>query len=426
MKDSNVGWIGTIPEDWNIARLKYYLSLNGRIGWQGLTANEYQEEGPYLITGVDFDNGGINWDGCVHVPDERYNQASEIMIKNGDLLITKDGTVGKIAMVQDMPDKTTLNSGVMVIRNKNDEIDLRFLYYVLQSEEFWRWFGDVNAGATTITHLYQHDFCNFKFAFPKLSEQKKIVLFLDEQIKIINNIINTRKTQIEILEEAKMSTIVESIKYGIDGETETKNSEEKYIDKILARYEIKKLKYVSTLKTGTTPEKKKGIYEEEEEGLINWHTPGDIDSFELTEANQYIDPQYIQPFPENSIYVITIGATLGKMAVEPSKAYCNQQITVLMPHINSRYLLYSLYSNVEWLKLISSATTLAQLNNAKFGSVKIVIAPDEEEQEKIANYLDMKCKSFDKIISTKKNQIEILEKHKQSLIFDYVTGAKRV
>ena len=150
MKDSGIKWIGSIPDTWDVIKVKYNCSLKGRIGWQGLTTDEYIDEGPFLITGTDFNvnEGKINWDSCVHVSEWRYDQAPEIQVCNGDLLITKDGTVGKVAIVTDMQDKTTLNSGVMVIRPTEDSYETKFLYYVLKSEEFWKWFNYINSGNT--------------------------------------------------------------------------------------------------------------------------------------------------------------------------------------------------------------------------------------------------------------------------------------
>lgn len=110
MKQTGVQWMGEIPSTWNTKRIKYMATLKGRIGWQGLTSEEYQDEGAYLITGVDFANGGIDWDNCVHVPMKRWEEATDIQIEEGDLLITKDGTIGKVAIVTNMPGETSLNS----------------------------------------------------------------------------------------------------------------------------------------------------------------------------------------------------------------------------------------------------------------------------------------------------------------------------
>lgn len=127
MKTSGIDWIGEIPCSWNIKRIKYLAQLKGRIGWQGLTSDEYTDVGPFLITGVDFSDGSINWESCVHITEERWAEAPEIHIKNGDLLITKDGTVGKVAIVENLQGKASLNSGVLLIK-ASDGYNKKFLY----------------------------------------------------------------------------------------------------------------------------------------------------------------------------------------------------------------------------------------------------------------------------------------------------------
>lgn len=72
MKDSGIEWIGEIPKDWKTIKIKHVASLAGRIGWQGLTSKEYSDEGAYLITGINFKDGHIDWDSCVHVPISRW------------------------------------------------------------------------------------------------------------------------------------------------------------------------------------------------------------------------------------------------------------------------------------------------------------------------------------------------------------------
>lgn len=161
-KDSGIEWIGDIPGKWRINKIKYIANLYGRIGWQGLTSDEYVDEGPYLITGVDFSNGKIDWNNCVHISEYRWEQADKIKIKNGDLLITKDGTVGKVAIVNNLTGKASLNSGVLLI-NLNSENNKKFLFWVLCSEVFWTWFNYKNSGNSTILHLYQKDFNEFNY-----------------------------------------------------------------------------------------------------------------------------------------------------------------------------------------------------------------------------------------------------------------------
>lgn len=198
---------------WRKVRIKNTSYLKGRIGWQGLTTNDYQEQGPYLITGTDFNDGVINWETCVHVSEERYEEDSNIHIKEGDLLITKDGTIGKLAIVDNLPYKTTLNSGVMLIRSNNDllKYENKYLYYVLKSDIFWNWYESNQKGNATIRHLYQEQFYNFQFPLPDINIQKEIVSELDKKIKKVNQVIKYRQQIIDKLEEYKKSLIYEVV-----------------------------------------------------------------------------------------------------------------------------------------------------------------------------------------------------------------------
>lgn len=208
--NSDIKWIGEIPFDWNTKKIKYVATLKGRIGWQGLTSDEYQDEGPYLITGVDFLDGQINWENCVHIPEKRWTEAVDIRIKENDLLITKDGTVGKVALVKNLKDKASLNSGVLLI-NLEEEYDKKYLFWVLQSDIFWKWFSYTNSGNSTIIHLYQHDFDNFEYPIPPMKEQKEIAAFLDMKCEKTDKIIKQQKESLETLKKYKQSLIYEYV-----------------------------------------------------------------------------------------------------------------------------------------------------------------------------------------------------------------------
>ena len=210
-KNSKVEWIGEIPEHWNVKLIKNICTLKGRIGWEGLTKDEYISEGPTLITGINFSDGNINWDSCEHVSEWRFNQDKSIQIKNNDLLITKDGTVGKIALVSNCPKQVTLNSGVLLLRPVANDYIEKYLYYVLLSNEFWHWFDIENIGNTTIIHLYQNRFAKFKLALPPIGEQNEIIKYLDKKCEQIDKIIEDKRKQIEKIEEYKKSVIYEYV-----------------------------------------------------------------------------------------------------------------------------------------------------------------------------------------------------------------------
>lgn len=163
---------------WQKINMAKSSSLKARIGWQGLTTEEYLDSGEYyLVTGTDFQNGEVHWSSCCFVDGERYAQDRNIQLKKGDVLITKDGTIGKVGFVREIPGPATLNSGVFVIRPKSAVYDPQFLYYVLASSIFSKFLDKLQAGST-IVHLYQKDFVSFDFHAPDLDEQKSIVRIL--------------------------------------------------------------------------------------------------------------------------------------------------------------------------------------------------------------------------------------------------------
>lgn len=176
------------PKDgWIEKNLGKSAILKARIGWQGLTTAEYKETGEYfLITGTDFKNGFIDWQNCVYVEKLRYDQDNNIQVKSNDVLVTKDGTIGKVAFINEVPKPATLNSGVFVIRPIGNSFHPKFFYYILLSEHFAKFLGQLSAGST-INHLYQKDFVSFDFWIPKtIDEQKEIseILFdMDSEIE---------------------------------------------------------------------------------------------------------------------------------------------------------------------------------------------------------------------------------------------------
>ncbi len=168
-------------EGWVERKLGDCAVLKARIGWQGLTTDEYQDSGDFgLITGTDFKNGFIDWDNCVFVEKNRFDQDKNIQIKKEDVLVTKDGTIGKVAYINQLPFPSTLNSGVFVIRPKNKEFQPHFFYHLLMSNHFDEYLGKLTAGST-ISHLYQKDFVHYEFPLPgSKEEQDKIATILSD------------------------------------------------------------------------------------------------------------------------------------------------------------------------------------------------------------------------------------------------------
>lgn len=154
--------------------------LKARIGWQGLTTAEYLTTGNYyLVTGTDFLNGRVDWSTCHFIDRSRFVQDINIQLAPDDVLLTKDGTIGKAGFIDFLPGPATLNSGVFVIRPKKKSYFPKYMYYILTSHIFSNFLERLQAGST-IVHLYQKDFSNFSFNAPPIDEQVAIVTVLSD------------------------------------------------------------------------------------------------------------------------------------------------------------------------------------------------------------------------------------------------------
>lgn len=164
----------------NTVKLGEYLYIKGRIGWKGLKKKEYLDKSDFrIINGESLTENGIDWNKAGYISKERYDESPEIMLQPDDILISKDGTIGKIGYIDSLNTPTTVASGIFVIRNQKPEIiNTRFIYHFFCSKYFKN-FIIMRTEGSVIPHLYQKDFVDLDFPLPELSVQDKIVGILD-------------------------------------------------------------------------------------------------------------------------------------------------------------------------------------------------------------------------------------------------------
>lgn len=184
-------------------KLGEYLYIKGRIGWKGLKKNEYLQHSDYrIINGESLTDDGIDWSKAGYITKERYDESPEIMLQEGDILVSKDGTIGKIGYITSLDTPTTVASGIFVIRNLNPElIDTRFIYNFLCSKRF-KDFITMRTEGSVIPHLYQKDFVELDFPLPPIDEQRRIVSILDtisSKIDLNKAINNNLEQQVSVL-----------------------------------------------------------------------------------------------------------------------------------------------------------------------------------------------------------------------------------
>ena len=371
--------IGKIPVDWDTKVIEKSVTLKARIGWQGLTTKEYLEIGDYcLITGTDFKNGYIDWDNCVYVEKLRFDQDKNIQIKNNDVLVTKDGTIGKVALVKNVIKPTTLNSGVFVLRPFVKDINSKFLFFVLNSFYFDTFISNITAGST-ITHLYQKDFVKFRFVVPPLAEQEKIAEVLSD-------------TDLWIESTEALLAKKRQIKKGA-------------MQKLLSPkedWEVRKLGEVLQFGSGRD-------YKHLQSGDVPVYGTGGI----MTYVNQYL-------FDGESVGIGRKG-TIDKPVFLKDKFWTVDTLFFTHSFIDAlpKYIYYQ-FLLIKW-KDYNEASGVPSLNKNTLEQIEIKI-PSLKTQQEIAEILS----SMDLEIESLENRLQKARQLKQGMMQDLLTGKVRL
>ena len=223
-------------DDWEQRKLSEVTSMHARIGWQNLRTSEFLDSGDYmLITGTDFNDGAINFSTCHYVERDRYEQDRNIQIHNGSILITKDGTLGKVAYVQGLSMPATLNAGVFNVQIKDANIvDEKYLFQYLKAPFLMDYVGKKATGGT-IKHLNQSILVDFPVILPQKSEQIRIGAFFQQ----LDHLITLHQRKLEKLKELKKGLVQklfsQEVRFKADDGSEFPKWEEKRLSGLFGK-----------------------------------------------------------------------------------------------------------------------------------------------------------------------------------------------
>lgn len=426
--------IGLIPDDWEVKNINKECTIKARIGWQGLKSNEYLDFGDYvLITGTDFDNGFINWKSCNYVSEWRFKQDKNIQIKQGDVLITKDGTIGKVAFLDAIPMKGTLNSGVFVIRPKSyEKIDTVFLSLIFKSIWFDSFLEQITSGST-IVHLYQKDFVTFNFPIPPtLTEQQRIAKALSD----VDAFISTTEKLIQKKKNIKQGAMQNLLtgKKRLPGFTKSSNYKQTEIGLIPEDWEVKNINKECTIKARigwqglkSTEYLDSGDYilitgTDFDSGFINWKSCSYVTKWRFDQDKNIQIKQ--------GDILITKDGTIGKVAFLneiPMQGTLNSGVFVIRPKNPDKMdsvflsLIFKSFWFDAFLEQITSGSTIVHLYQKDFVKFNFPL-PSKEEQTAVANVLS----SMDKEIETLNTKLEKYRNLKTAMMQQLLTGKIRL
>ena len=215
MKDSGIEWLGEVPEHWNISRLGFESLIKARLGWKGLRAEEYVEQGYIFLATPNIKSGDIDFENVNYITQKRYEESPEIMLKKGDVLVTKDGsTTGTTNIVRNLPSPATVNSSIAVIRPQSS-LHSEYLYYYFISPYTQNVIKRMQGGMG-VPHLFQADLRVFNLILPPTQEQIEIATYLDNRTSKIDLLIQKAEQQIELMKERRTALISAAVKGKID------------------------------------------------------------------------------------------------------------------------------------------------------------------------------------------------------------------
>jgi len=428
-KDSNIEWIGEIPEHWEEKRIRHLAEIYGRIGYRGYKVTDLvpKGEGAITISPSNMKDFNMQFDNCTYLSWEKYNESPEIMIYKGDILFVKTGsTYGKSSFVQDIPEKATINPQIVVL--KNIECDSKLLWYIIKSNNIQCQVEQTVVGGTIPT-ISQARINNYSFPIPnELQEQKAIAKYLDKKTAEIDQLIADKQKLVDLYQEEKMAIINQAVTKGINPNAKLKDSGIEWLGEIPEHWEVKKLKYVVSLNDESLSENT------DDDTIINYIEIGSLNNGIIGSSEHLFKnaPSRARRIVRNGdVIVSTVRTYLKAIAqiTENENGYiASTGFAVLRPKIiNSNFLGYYSHSQLFIDNTISNSVgvTYPAINASDILKFSIPIPPSLEQIE-IVQYIEKESTRINHKIATAEKYINLLTEYRTSLISEVVTGKIKV
>ena len=192
---------------WANATLDNLIYIAGRIGWRGLKKDEYTLSGPMFLSVHSLNYGKyVDYSRAYHVSEERYLESSEIILKEQDILLCKDGAgIGKIGIVKCLSEKATVNSSLLVIRGLEVFVP-EFLFYLFSGPKLQSIVRARISGSAT-PHLFQNDIRKFNLMVPPIEEQHQIVSEIESRLSVCDKLERTIEDNLQQAKALRQSIL---------------------------------------------------------------------------------------------------------------------------------------------------------------------------------------------------------------------------
>jgi type I restriction enzyme S subunit len=430
-KASGVEWLGQVPAHWQASKLGFVSWVRARLGWKGLTADEYVDDGVAFLATPNIKGSLIDFKNVNFITQARYEESPEIKLRAGDVLLVKDGaTLGIVNMVTSLPRPATVNGSIAVITPANDRLQGRFLFYLFDSAYLEHTIQRAKGGMG-VPHLFQSDLRKFGVPLPPVPEQTAIAAFLDRETAKIDALVAEQERLIELLKEQRQAVISHAVSKGLKPDVPMKNSGVEWLGDIPAHWEFSSCRRLARPGTSITY----GIVQAGphcEDGVPYVRT-SDMSGSALREGEYLrttneIDASYARSRVREGDLIVAIRASVGKGLLVPpflNGANLTQGTAKISPgeRLLPLFLFWAFNSDYcqESIRVVAKGSTFLEITLDALRRIQLAVPP-RDEQAKIVSFLISETARNDTLTIEAQRAIILLQERRAALISAAVTG----
>ena len=436
MKESGVDWIGQIPEEWEVVRLQDVGDYKKGPFGSAITIDMFIEKSPGSYKVYEQKNAirGNCEIGEAYIPKSVYNNLKNFSVYPLDIIVSCAGTIGKCYILPEDCEQGIINQALMRVR-VNKSFNLEYFLYIFDIVLSYAAIKYSNGSA--IKNIPPFNVLNkLRVTLPSNIEQLQIVNYLDKKTALLDKAKALLEEQIQKLKDYRASLIYETVTKGLDQTVPMKDSGIDWIGQVPQGWGVKPIKHVVATPVTDGPHEtpllcETGIpflsAEAVKNGVLDFnYKRGYISLQDHERFKKKISPK------KDDIFIVKSGATTGNVGIVNTDEIfdiwsplalirCKKSLAV------QKYIYYYLISNIfkAQVEFNWSFGTQQNIGMGIIENIKLILPP-LSEQTKISDLLDKKTYQIDQLIQIKNKQIDNINKQRQTLIYDFVTGKRRV
>ena len=424
MKESGIDWIGQIPEEWEVVRLQDIGDYKKGPFGSAITIDMFIEKSPGSYKVYEQKNAirGNCEIGEAYIPKSIYNNLKNFSVYPLDIIVSCAGTIGKCYILPEDCEQGIINQALMRVR-VNKSVNLEYFLYIFDIVLSYAAIKYSNGSA--IKNIPPFNVLNkLRVTLPSNIEQHQIVNYLDKKTAQLDKAKALLEEQIQKLKDYRASLIYETVTKGLDKTVPMKDSGIDWIGQVPEGWEITKHKYIMTkVKEICAHYEGQDILSLTRQGIVvrdiesgKGKMPASFDGYQFLEKGDLLFCLFDIDVTPRCVGVVENN---GLTSSAYSRFRLDDKISV--------YYYYYLFLSMDEDKVLLhlSKNLRHSLTEDDFGIIETVL-PSYEEQLRIVDYLSKVTKSIDEIVQLKQKQIDNINKQRQTLIYDYVTGKRRV